>query len=285
MKLVFDIGGTRLRRGVLDDRGEFVLLDDRINAGDLESTLEALIDEALAKYPIDFVGVSVAAQTFQNRILSAPNINLGALKGVDFAARMRTRFSLNAAIDNDLKCAAIAEVAARADVSSLFALFIGTGIGGAYAENGKLIRGANNNAGEIGHMPFEKTPFLCGCGGAECLETSASGSAIAKWSEYYGLKERKLSDLINSDNPKATEIADRFYRGVDRAIKTIAALFNPRVIALGGGLALAEKSVLSCANEALKNAFAPAADIAIELSSLGDKANLLGASFLDLQPK
>ncbi|MDR0664973.1 MAG: ROK family protein [Helicobacteraceae bacterium] len=281
MKLVFDIGGTRLRRGVLDDRGAFVLLDSRPNAGNLKTALEALIAETLAEYPIGFIGASIAAQTRRNKIASAPNMELGALKDEDFSVWIKRRFSVNAAIDNDLKCVALAEAAARSNVASLFALFIGTGIGGAYVENGALIRGADNNAGEIGHIPFEKAPFLCGCGGAECLELSASGSGLAKWSEYYGLKEQKLSDLIESTDPKASEIVDRFYRGVDRAIKTIAALFNPRVIALGGGAVMANESVLLRAKEALKSAFAPCANIAIGLSSLGDKANLLGASFLD----
>ncbi|MDR2638950.1 MAG: ROK family protein [Helicobacteraceae bacterium] len=328
MKLVFDIGGTKLRRAVIGDRGEFITTDERPSGGDLKGALEALSQEAIAKYPIDFVGACFAGHAFENRILSAPNIDLGALKGVDFAAWIKERFGLLGAIDNDLKCAALAEAADRPQVSALFALYIGTGIGGSYVENGALIRGANNNAGEIGHIPFEKTPFLCGCGGEMCLESSASGAALNKWREYYGLNDRPLnapkasasndrrdhcgftdrtpnelnaykdggeaaagggrdrrepktlSALAASDNPLAREIAERFYRGVDHAVQTIASLFNPQVIALGGGVALAEPSVLTRAQAAVGGAYKPSRLVAIELTRLGDKANLLGASLL-----
>ncbi|MDR1451852.1 MAG: ROK family protein [Helicobacteraceae bacterium] len=278
MKLVFDIGATRLKRGVLDDRGGFVSIDDRLIQGDLQTELKSLIAETIAKYPIGFIGVSFAGQTTDNKISSAPNIDLGELKGADFTEWTRRRFSINGAIDNDLKCAALAEAADRSQVSALFTLYIGTGIGGAYIENGVLIRGANNNAGEIGHIPFEKTPFLCGCGGEDCLESSASGTALRKWRDYYGLQERTLSELNASNEPKAKEVASRFYRGVDRAVRTSAALFNPQAIVLGGGVAVSEKSVLARARAAANNAFRSA--VTVELTRLGDKANLLGASML-----
>jgi glucokinase len=281
LKLLFDIGGTKLRRGVLNDRGEFVLLDDRLSKGDLKAKLEALIAETIKRYPIDFIGASFAGQTQNNRLFFAPNIELGALKNEDFSDWIFDRFSIKAAIDNDLKCAAIAEAAARSTTRTLFALFVGTGIGGACVENGAIGRGANNNAGEIGHIPFEKTPFLCGCGGADCLEASASGSAIAKWSERYGFQARTIAELSNLDNPKAAEILDRFHRGIDYAVRTIIALFNPDTIVLGGGVALSCESALIRAKNAAQNAFKPSRRVTIELSSLGDKANLLGAALLD----
>jgi glucokinase len=250
-------------------------------SADLPSTLESLIASATKRHKIEFIGVSFAGQISDSTIVAAPNIALGALKNADFSQWARSRFCLPASIDNDLKCALRAEAASRGFEGSTFALYIGTGIGGAFMQQSALLRGDRNLAGEIGHIPFEKTPFLCGCGGSDCLESSASGSGIAKWSEFYGLKERALSELNASNDPKAKEIVSRFYRGVDHAVKTIVALFNPSEIVLGGGIAMSEKEVLPRAQRAARDAFKPAACAKVELSALGDCANLLGASLLD----
>ncbi|MDR2905032.1 MAG: ROK family protein [Helicobacteraceae bacterium] len=284
MKLVFDIGGTNVRRGILEG-GEFLRIDKfRTADRDLKSRVESSCAEVLAEFSgkIDFVGASFAGQTARNRLISAPNIDLGGLKGASFAEFIREKFALKAAVDNDLKCAALAEAVLRPNARAIFTLFVGTGVGGAFVENGVLTRGGGNNAGEIGHIPFEKTPFACGCGGADCLEASASGSGVAKWARYYDLKAENLSEIeaIINTSEKAREILDRFDRGISHAIRTIAALFNPDVIVLGGGVA-ANDRVLKAAQNALKNAFAPSREILVEASSLGDQANLLGAALLE----
>ncbi|MDR3163352.1 MAG: ROK family protein [Helicobacteraceae bacterium] len=279
MKLAFDIGGTAIRRAIIKDR-EIIALDNFPTKGmELKSRLEALIGETVSARRIEFVGVSFAGQVTNGTILSAPNIDPARLKNISFPDWIKERFGLPAAIDNDLKCAALAEVSAR-ECRNLFALFIGTGIGGAYIEDKKLLRGAKNLAGEIGHIPFEKAPFPCGCGKDNCLELSASGSAVARWGDLYLLNKNRLSDMLSADDDRSKEIVNRFMRGVTYAVETVAALLNPEIIILGGGVALNNPQVLRWAKNALKTAFRPAADIVIEQSSLGDPANLLGAAGL-----
>ncbi|GHS89839.1 glucokinase [Campylobacterota bacterium] len=293
MKLVFDIGGTNIRRAVLDG-SEFLAIDKHgtgggdLKEGDLQTTLSDLIAQTMQKYTIDFIGASFAGQVNHGVISSAPNIEIGSLKNANFGEWIYETFKCQGAIDNDLKCAALAESSLRTNARSIFTLFVGTGIGGAIVENGALVRGAANNAGEIGHIPFEQTPFLCGCGGGECLEASGSGIAITKWARHYGLDAQILSDLerisaeqsLSDRSQKAYEILERFDRAIAHAVKTIAALFNPEYIVLGGGVAAANDRVLATALNALETAFKPSRDIKIELSTLGDRANLLGASLL-----
>ncbi|MDR0746660.1 MAG: ROK family protein, partial [Helicobacteraceae bacterium] len=257
MNLAFDIGGTAIRRAIVKDRA--IIAQDSFPTGEMElkSRLEALIGEAVCAYQIEFIGVSFAGQVTGGAISSAPNIDPARLKGVSFSAWIKERFGLPAAIDNDLKCAALAEAAVRR-CRTLFALFIGTGIGGAYIEDQKLLRGAKNLAGEIGHIPFEKAPFSCGCGKDNCLELSASGSAVERWGSYYMLHRSRLSDMLSADDDRSKEIANRFMRGVIHAVETAAALLNPEVIVLGGGVALNNPQILSWAKGALKTAFCPA---------------------------
>ena len=282
MRLVFDIGGTTIRRAVFSGSSAVFGSTHSTHEGDLKNRLDALITESLAAYAVDFIGVSFAGQVTNGVIISAPNIDLGALKNSSFPQWVSERFNLPAAINNDLKCAALAEAAARPNCRSLFVVYIGTGIGGAYIENGRLISGATNFAGEIGHIPFESAPFPCGCGGASCLELSASGSAVARFCAHFGINAATLSDLVPlvSNDKNALYIYERFFRGVTHAIHTVAALFNPEIIVLGGGVAAKNPVILNHAQRALKSAFKPASNARVELSALGDTANLLGAGYL-----
>ena len=76
---------------------------------------------------------------------------------------IKEKYQIPLEIDNDLNCAALAEN--EVDSSKMLAvLYIGTGFGSAFIQNGMLIKGAYNFSGEIGHTPFKTTPFLCGCG-------------------------------------------------------------------------------------------------------------------------
>lgn len=282
MRLVFDIGGTQIRRAVLDgDR--FEKLDKHETAGDtLIKRLEALIETCLEAYPIKGVALSFAGQVAKGHILSAPNIALGELAGLDFGAWTAKRFGIQGAIDNDLKCAALAESALRPQSQALAVLYVGTGLGGAWVEKGSLIRGCRNLAGEIGHIPFEKAPFTCGCGGDRCLELFASGSGVGRWAKHLGVRAKTLSDILalEPDNPDAAFIAQNFRRGLQHAVETLAALLNPDTLVLGGGVALNNPEVLTMAQGALEKTFAPARAISIECSTLGDEANLIGAAKL-----
>ena len=279
MELVFDIGGTHIRRGVLS--GDTFKLLDKHPTTDLQNRLEELIASALPM-GIDRIGISFAGQVDKGVILSAPNIDLGTLAGCSIPAWIQQRFDLPAAIDNDLKCAALAEAACYPDAKALAVLYIGTGFGGALVQNGQLIRGCGNQAGEIGHIPFEKAPFVCGCGKEDCLELSTSGSAITRWAHHLGLGDQNLTTIAaqRHENPKAAEIYDRFLRGLRHSLQTIAPLFNPDRIILGGGVIHHNPWLLSTAQEALRQAFKPTSGGEVRLSTLADEANLMGASRL-----
>lgn len=282
-RLVFDIGGTRLRRAVIDSGDNFVLIDKHDTAGaDLKTRLETLITQTLGDHEVNFIGISFAGQVQNGAITSAPNVALGGLAGLDLPGWLRARFNLAGAVDNDLKCAALAESSLRPHSRALAVLYIGTGLGGALVQEGRIIRGSRNLAGEIGHIPFEKAPFACGCGGAACLELSASGSGVARWCQALNLPAKTLTDVLTlaPANPKAAQIAARFERGVAHGVQTLAALFNPDTLVLGGGVVLGNPPVLQMAKRALTGAFKPAQTLHIECSTLGDNANLLGASKL-----
>ncbi len=226
MNLYIDFGGTNFRY-CLDDEEIYTQSSKDID-------LKSFLDNFLPKHDIEFIGISYAGQVENGEIISAPNIKMKNFKVQQY---VKEKYNIDLEIDNDLNCAALAEHA-LIDSKMLAILYIGTGFGSAFIDNGTLIKGSNNFSGEIGHIPFKSTPFRCGCGRRDCLELSTSGSSIEKWGKHFGLN-LPIYSLENFNAIKredATFIYNNFYKGLAFAFHTILNLFNPDTIILGGSV-------------------------------------------------
>jgi glucokinase len=263
--LYVDWGGTHFRYKI--DAGEVVSKP----AKNVEIISE--IGSILAvNSNIKRVGISFAGQVNNNKILSAPNILVHDLdlnsyfEGVEFV------------VQNDLKCALLAE-SQYFKTENIAVLYVGTGIGSAYMSGGRLISGADNLAGEIGHIPYKNTGFVCGCGKDNCLELTASGSGIAKRATAIGIEFVDFDTLLASDG--GNKIAIEFVEGVGYAASLIITILNPRVLVLGGGVVAANPYLVDSVKKYVhKNAFAKSATgCEIVLSQLAD-GSLDGATLL-----
>jgi predicted NBD/HSP70 family sugar kinase len=200
MILAIDIGGTFFRYKF----GDIFEVKETKNIDVIDEILNLIKTFKPKK-----LGISFAGQVYNGKILSSPNINI---KPIDFKKYIKIPFIL----ENDLNCAAVAE-SRYYNCDFLVALYSGTGLGVGIVEDGKLIRGYMNLAGEIGHIPYKKTPFICGCGKDDCLEFFAS-SKIEKVGSFKDYKE-----------------------ALSKAVGIVAALFNPQIIVIGGGYYLHHK--------------------------------------------
>lgn len=270
--LFLDIGGTSFRYlfedGARSEGGIFP------TDGDFLSHIDALV----AKYHPSRLSASFAGQVSDGKILSAPNICTGE---IDFEAIFRDKYGIITKIDNDLKCAALAEAKGRVGVSSMALLYVGTGFGSAFVDNSRLVRGAANLAGEIGHIPFRTSDRECGCGKNNCLELFASGRAVVDRVCTLGLPKMTLSECQNSEDGRVRAIYDDFFEGLVFAVSTVLALFNPAIIVFGGGVMTQNGWLL----DELKNgcegqSFRTALDMtSFEISSFED-GSLEGAKLL-----
>ena len=232
MILAVDIGGTFFRYKFND-------IYEKLNTKEIDiiKKLTQLID----KFNPKAVGISFAGQVNGGVILSAPNINI---KTTDLKKIINIPFVL----ENDMNCAVVAE-REYFKSDNIIALYSGTGLGAGIIDNGKLIRGYKNLAGEIGHIPYKETPFICGCGKNDCLEFFAS-SKIEKIGTFNEYKE-----------------------ALSKAVGILAALFNPEIIVLGGGYYLHHKFEID-------KKYIPNFDkVKIKITSLND-APLMGAEIL-----
>ncbi len=275
-KLCIDIGGTQLRSELHD--GEIILEDVRSSKMyDLVDYIESLLRE----HPeIGFIGISYAGQVHDGIILSAPNIKVSTR---NIKEHFESRYDLRLEIDNDLNCAIMAE-ADFCNCKNIAALYIGTGTGSAVVDHGKLIRGAGNQAFEIGHIPHRQTPFTCGCGKNNCLELYASGSGLERWMRYHHI-EGDLSFPLLERSEAGREIKKQFEEALFFAAATLVTLSNPEILVLGGGVVNHNDYLVTLLQTRLPEfAFAPSMrNLQIVQSSL-QQPGIAGARLLENNP-
>jgi len=270
MHLYIDFGGTNFRYRF--DDGEIYIL----NSVDVD--IKFFLDEIINQYQnIQYIGISFAGIVQNGVILSSPNIKIERFNIVKY---INDRYNITLKIDNDLNCVALAEYQ-QLQKKSLAIFYIGTGFGSAFFSDGKIVRGKYNQAGEIGHIPFIKAPFACGCGRDDCLELSCSGSGIKRWCEYYGIDQQygRLDLLQNSSNTMRNKIIENFYNGLAHAFHTALALFDFEYLVLGGSVANHPNIQDFLKQELYKSAFGKK-KITIMLSTLNEGA-LEGTKYLN----
>jgi len=212
MNLYIDIGGTHTRFQL--DNNKIVYTKDR--------DIISLLDRLIAQYPIQGVYISFAGEVRDNIIYSAPNIKIDKLDLNALYPNIKFR------VENDVNCAVLAQ-SDYYSCGDIVALYIGTGIGAGVISNNQLIKGSRGVATEIGHIPFKKAPFVCGCGKDNCIELFCSGGAIKKWAEYLNGDFQKLDEL-----PK--DLYHNFLEAFLYSASILVTLFNPKILVLGGGV-------------------------------------------------
>jgi len=303
-----DVGGTKILGGVVDHDGN-IIEDHRVESPAkspeaIEAAIVEVVQELKTKHPIECVGIGAAGYIDKNRstVLFAPNI---AWRDVPLKERLEKVLELPVVIENDANAAAWGEFeyGAGAEVDNMMLVTVGTGVGGGLVLEGDLYRGAFGVGAEIGHMRVVPNGHLCGCGNRGCWEQYASGSALvrnvrdaARGGSLLAREvlDRAEGDLAKIKGPQITEAArdgDAFAiealtdLGIwlGEGIASIAAVLDPAVVAIGGGVAEAEDLLLGPARRAFEaqltgRGHRPMLDI--RKATLGNEAGLIGAADL-----
>jgi glucokinase len=312
--LVFaaDLGGTNLRSATVDQNGkiQFRLKQNTPQADKPEEIIRALVTavrECKAQSEthggrISAVSVVVpgSVNVEQGVIVKAPN--LSCLSGFPLAAALKKELKLPAILENDANAAAVGEMwqGAGRGRSTIVCVTLGTGVGGGIILDGKLWRGVNESAAEIGHMCVD--PFggvACQCGSRGCLEVYASATAIVRMARESGprhpdtplLTDEKLTaEKIYRAGTNGDELAVECFRrmGVYLGIglANLINILNPEMIVIGGGVVSAwDLFAKHMHREIAERAFpVPASEVKVVPGECGDDAGLLGAAHLALHP-
>jgi fructokinase len=151
---------------------------------------------------------------------------------------------------------------------------LGTGVGGGFVTQGKILNGAHGAALEVGHISLNPQGPLCYCGQRGCAETYLSGTALSKLPPFHD--SRKL--FSEQSHPEAQTIFSDYRKHMVHFLSILNNLFNPHYIVFGGGLSLQPSLFLGLKAELEKNIFLPAQFCPeIYTQQLGDSAAIFGA--------
>ena len=305
------VGGTNVKIALVDDSGKIIYSNSvptraemgyEYTVNNIKQAIYDLMKETkLTAKDIEGIGFGFPGQVdYKSGIVRlAPNIP-GWVE-VPIAKMIEDEFHIPTRVDNDVRCAALGELkyGAGKGCENLICITVGTGIGSGLIVNGKLVRGASNAAGEIGHIKLQiHDGPICGCGDTGCMEAFASGPAIVAMAEEYilGGKSTKYREMANggditpfivaeaakAGDPVAKRIFARIGEYIGIGMASVVNLLNPEKIIIGGGVADAGDILLEPLKETLKKRAMKIAGETVEVvpAQLGNTAGVIGASLL-----
>lgn len=308
-RIGIDVGGTNVKIALVDDKGSILYSNSvptraemgyEYTVNNIKQAIRDLMSETKVT-GIEGIGFDFPGQIdYKNGIVRlAPNIP--GWVNIPIAKIIEDEFKIPTRIDNDVHCAALGELnfGAGKGCENFICMTVGTGIGSGIVINGKLVRGASNAAGELGHIKLQMHEGpLCGCGDHGCLEAFASGPSIVAMAEEYilGGKSTKFRELASGGeitpfivaeaakqgDPVARRIFARIGEYIGFGLSSVVNLLNPEKIIIGGGVADAGDILLDPIKETIKKRAMVVAGSAVEIvpAKLGNTAGVIGASLL-----
>ena len=288
----FDIGGTRLKFGLVDRDGRIVRKGGVRSPETMAEFLAVLAEtwdglKRQAPGPIRSCGFGIAGfySIRERKILQSPNYPI--LDGYPLLPALRKLIDVPIRIGNDANMAAYGEYehGAGRGARSLVLLTVGTGIGSGLILDGKLWEGQGGYAGEIGHITVNPEGDPCNCGNRGCLETEASAPRMVRnFQALTGRTDvtdsRQIYLLAKAGDGAALESFRRVAYWLGIGIGIVINMLNPEKILIGGGAGAAGKLLLDpIAEEARKRSHRISfAGCRIEKAALGNDAGLVGAA-------
>lgn len=252
MKIGIDVGGTHIGVGLLDDKDNLIFkneknYDKKIN--NMSSIVENTIIEEINKVfeetktdktQIEKIGIAFPGTVTEDTVIKAENLGIQNFK---IGEKIKSIFNIPVKLENDAKCAAIAEkkFGILKDYEDGLFLIIGTGVGGAVFLNNELLRPKRYSGFEVGHMVINRNGSKCNCGRNGCFESYASmhtlKQKIRDEFNMQGADGKKIKDFIskNANNLKLNLIIDEYIENLSIGITNLINIFEPQVICIGGG--------------------------------------------------
>lgn len=297
-----DVGGTTIKMGFFETSGKLIdkweIKTDTSNGGEnILSDIAKAIDnklaqEGISKNDVQGVGVGVPGPVNSKGIvLKCVNLGWGVFNVEEELASLT---GLKVKAGNDANVAALGEMWQGAGKGSedMVMVTLGTGVGGGIIVDGKVIAGANGAGGEIGHITVNNDEIeACNCGQYGCLEqyTSATGIVrmakrkLAKTDEETSLRAvEELSAKIIFDEAKkgdkiAGELVEELGKILGSTLSNIAAVTNPEVIVIGGGVSKAGQILIDTIHKHfIESVFHACKDTRFVLAGLGNDAGMYG---------
>jgi glucokinase len=306
-----DIGGTKIAAGVVDDDGTIVAKARRDtsarDAAGIDRAIAEVVEEFAKDFEFDAIGLAAAGFASSDREHMVFGPNIAAWRDYPLAAKVRelVERDVTVVVENDANAAGWAEFVygAGRGTSTMIMLTLGTGLGAGMVVDGNLVRGAYGFAAELGHMRVVPNGHLCGCGHRGCWEQYTSGSALVREARREALENPERSaaiiELAGGDpaaiigqhvtkaalagDPLAVSLLAELGTWLGEGCASLAAVLDPEVYVIGGGVIAAGDLILDSARDAYERALPagghrPVAPIVA--ADMGNDAGIVGAAAL-----
>ena len=299
-----DVGGTKIAAAVVSPEGG-ILNEVRhptqaVPPNRLVETIAGAINEVRDGFEVG--GACVAVPGFvlsaENKVIFAPNLH--EIENIRLDEEMGPRTGLTVTVENDANAAAWGEFrfGAGKDVDHQVFVTLGTGVGGGVITHGVLLRGAQGAGGELGHVTIDPAGPRCGCGNYGCLEALAAGTAIQRRAREVanerpssGLGQlaihrqvlgEDVTRLAEEGDEAALSVLEETGRWLGIGLAGFVNIFNPEVVAIGGGASRAGELILAPARKEVHlRARSPSRDLVeVKEATLGPASGALGAAAL-----
>ncbi len=294
MKVGIDVGGTTVKIGYVE--ADVIKYDYEI-----KTKKETLFDDIFKNVldftqkkniKIDFIGIGVPGNVKNNIINRLPNVGIYDFDIIKCARKYFKDVEIKSS--NDANVAALGEAVYSKVSESCFMVTLGTGVGGGFVDNYKIVEGAHCNIGEIGHLFIDNIHnYKCNCGLCGCLETVSSATGIKRLAYEYkkdfektkidfnNLSAKEVCDKAKLNDPLAVKVLDEVSLNLGKALATISLCTDPSVFFIGGGVAACGEYLFELIRKYYKKyALYSVKDTPILPAKLGNKAGIFGASYL-----
>lgn len=295
MKIGIDLGGSHIGIGIVNEYGKIIekTETDLNNIQNIETTIiqkiENTITNHIKKYnDIEFIGIASPGTPKEGKLTNV--VNLG-IKELEIVKILSSKFNIQVKIQNDAKCAALAEktYGQLKNYQDAVFLCLGTGIGASVFINNKELKPIKNSGLEIGHMIIQKDGEKCNCGKKGCFETYCSIKRLKNnLMEIMNIpEETSASELLqilkNNNDEKVKCIINEYINNLIIGLSNVIDIFEPQAICLGGSFVFFEEILYKPLIEKFykeKYVFNKEQLPEIKLANLGNDAGIIGATLL-----
>ncbi len=285
--IVIDMGGTSIRLGHLL-KGKPVGMQLNLPTAELRESSTPLVwlGNHVKNYALThglrvsklIIGVPFTPDKERSTALSSPNIR--NLEGAPIKTDLQKQLGTEVILERDINLLLLGEwyAGSAKGAGDVLGMFVGTGIGGSFLQNGVPYRGASHAAIELGHIPIRAEGRLCVCGNTDCLEAYACGHTLLAIAQEENLA---VSTIFSApDSASLSPKRNDFVRDLAYGLATAINLFQPDVALLGGGI----PEMKGFPKDEFKTIFlehlrrpVPHTTITLQWASLGSEAALWGA--------
>ncbi len=297
LRVGVDIGGTKIAAGVVDTEGTIVRMEQCATptAAEIPDAVRLLVRGLTEGEDVAGVGIGAAGFVGADRrtIIFAPNIDW---RDEPLAERVEDGLGVPVVVENDANAAAWGEFrfGAGRDVDDMLLITVGTGVGGGIVHDGRIYRGGHGIAAEVGHVRLVPGGLPCGCGQRGCLEQYASGTALVRRAREVmepddpttPVSGHEVTRRAAAGDPEALAVLADVGHDLGQGIATMAAVLDPQMVVIGGGVAEAGTDFVDPVRRALElhlTATGRRPGPVVRPALLGNDAGLVGAADLSVR--